>query len=494
MRYSMLVYLTGMSGTLLEAAEYLRTAKQGELREELLENGRQMIGQIRAELERHSGDLHSSVPLVRLAEIETLWAGCGEGLEAQLKRFRQDLPRQVSYQVRAVFFAELGEKWDAMESVYEYMRDDPRFDPVVVLTPVFRITDENGERRQDVIYRDYLTPLQIPFLPYDQYRIEEDCPELAFISQPYESCTLQQFWPETIAKYSRLVYLPYFLPSIVLKDYPSVLCQMPVYNAAWKVIGAGEKHHRYYQKHARHGGGNMLVTGVPKMDTIIRAREEGVPLPSGWKGIKGKKTFLWNSWFDVHLSSLRFFEEIFGWFQQHTDCALIWRPHPMTETVTKVYFPDRTAYLQRCKERIKAAPNTVLDEETAFLASFVYSNAQISDHSSMMQQYLPMNKPLLWFGIPAFGATGEEFICTDWMERGNTAQDILRFLERIRDGTDPNAQLRETILQRDMPLADGRSGQRVCEALWSELHTEDCLAGPYSEKGEVVPCESNVKR
>lgn len=494
MRYSMLAYLTGMSGTLLEAAEYLRAAGQGGLQEELLDNGRQMIGLIREELERHSGDLRSDAPLVRLAEIEALWADCGEGLEARLKQFTWDLPRQVSYQVRAVFFAELGEKWDSMESVYAYMREDPRFDPVVVLTPVFRVKTENGEQRQDVIYRDYLTPLHIPFLPYDQYRIEEDCPELAFISQPYESCTLQQFWPETIAKYARLVYLPYFLPSIVLKDYPSVLCQMPVYDVAWKVIGAGEKHHRYYQKYAHHRGGNMLVTGVPKMDPVIRAREEGVPLPSGWEGIKGKKTFLWNSWFDINLSSLRFFEEIFDWFQQHTDCALIWRPHPMTETVVKVYYPDRTAHLRQCKERIKAASNTVLDEETSFLASFVYSHAQISDHSSMMQQYLPMDKPLLWFGIPAFGATGEEFISTDWMERGDTAQDILRFLERVKKGGDPNARLRETICRRDMPLEDGHCGQRVCEALWRELHMEDRLTDPYSEKGEATPCESNAKR
>lgn len=483
MRYSMLVTITNMAKTLLEAAQYLASAPAGDMRAELLDNGRQMIGQIKSVLERHSGDLRTTLPLERLWKIEQLWGGEDTvALEDALTELIRKMPEEISYQVRAVFFAELGEKWDAMESVYEYMRDDPRFDPVVVLTPVFRVVEQKGEQRQEIIYRDYLTPLGISFLHYNQYCLEEDCPELAFISQPYESCTVKDFWPETIAKYSRLVYLPYFLPSIVLKDYPSVLCQMPVYNVSWKVIGSGQKHYKYYQKYSRHGGANMLVTGVPKMDPVIKAKESGVPLPSGWECIRGKKVFLWNSWFDVNISSLRFFEEIFDWFQQHPDCALIWRPHPMTEAVTKVYFPERTEYLLQCKERIKSAQNTVLDEETSFLAAFVYSDAQISDHSSMMQQYLPMDKPLLWVGIPAFGATGEEFISTRWMERADSAPEILHFLERIYQGTDPNKRLRKEIFLHDMPLIDGRCGERVCETLWEALHSEDGLAQCHSKK------------
>lgn len=287
MRYSMLVTITDMSRTLLEAAQYLASAPAGDIRAELLDNGRRMMGQIRDVLERHSGDLRTTLPLERLWKIGQLWGGGEhEALEETLEEFIRKLPEEVSYQVRAVFFAELGEKWDAMESVYEYMRNDPRFDPVVVRTPVGRVVMRDGKKEQEIIYKDFLTPMGIPSLGYDQYSLEEDCPELAFISQPYESCTLREFWPETIAKVTRLVYLPYFLPSIVLSDYPTVLCQMPVYNVAWKVIGANKKHFDYYCKHSRHGGANMLVTGVPKIDPVIRLKKEGISLPSGWEKIR----------------------------------------------------------------------------------------------------------------------------------------------------------------------------------------------------------------
>lgn len=485
MRYSMLVYMTNMCRTLLEAAQYLRTASDGAVRRELLDNGRQMLEQVRAVLEQHADDLRTTRPMELLETIERQWMQQNNSLEENLQQFIHCLPENVIYQVRAVFFAELGEKWDAMESVYEFMRDDPRFDPVVVRTPVGRVAQQNGERKQEIIYKDFLTPMGIPSLGFDQYSLEEDCPELAFISQPYESCTLEQFWPENIAKYTRLVYLPYFLPSIVLQDYPTTLCQMRVYDVAWKVIGANQKHYNYYCRHSHHGGANMIVTGVPKTDPIVRAKDHGVPLPSGWERLKGKKVFLWNSWFDIGVSSFRFFEEIFAWFQQHTDCALIWRPHPMTETVTKVYSPESAAYLHQCKERVENASNMVLDEETSFLAAFVYSYAQISDHSSMMQQYLPMDKPLLWVGIPAFGATGEEFISTQWMERAEGVTDILRFLERCSLGHDANAKQRKAIYQQDMEFADGCCGERVSQALWAALHSEDKMTDPVIRKEKI---------
>lgn len=475
MRYSMLVYMTKMSQTLLEAARYLRTAPEEGLRTELLENGRQMFAQIGAVLERHRHDLRSDVPRSRLAEAGKRWEDCGEALEPLLEQFIAELPSQVCCQVRAVFFAELGEKWDAMETVYEYMRDDPRFDPVVVRTPVGRVVERNGRREQDIIYKDFLTPMGIPSLEYDQYDIEADCPELAFISQPYESCTLEQFWPENIAKHTRLVYLPYFLPAIVLKDYPTVLCRMRVYDVAWKVIGSNEKHYRYYCRHSHHGGANMLVTGVPKLDPIIKAKRQGIPAPPGWEKLSGKTVFLWNSWFDISVSSLRFFEDIFQWFQAHEDAALIWRPHPMTETVVKLYSPERCLDLQRYFSQVSRAPNMILDRGTSYLPAFSCSSAQISDHSSLMQQYLPMDKPLLWVDTLAPSVTKEEFIRTAWMERASTAEEIVQFLNRVARGEDVNAQLRKQIYAQELPMADGRCGARVCEQLWSCLHKEDGL-------------------
>lgn len=482
MRYSMLVYMTNMCRTLLEAAQYLRTASDGAVRRELLDNGRQMLEQVRAVLEQHADDLRTTRPMELLETIERQWMQQNNSLEENLQQFIHCLPENVIYQVRAVFFAELGEKWDAMESVYEFMRDDPRFDPVVVRTPVGRVAQQNGERKQEIIYKDFLTPMGIPSLGFDQYSLEEDCPELAFISQPYESCTLEQFWPENIAKYTRLVYLPYFLPCRVLEDWPKTLCQMPVFDFAWKVIGSNQKHFEFYCKYSHHGGANMIVTGLPKMDPIIKLAVHKIPMPSAWEKFQGKKIVLWNSWFDFQSSSLCYFDKIFEWFQKNEDCALIWRPHPMTDTVIKLYYPELYPMLQEYVNKVQSSSNMVLDQETSFQAAFAYSCAQISDHSSMMQQYLPLDKPLLWIDTLASVNTGEEFISTQWMERADSCDKVLAFLERIQHGIDIGKSCRKGILQRDLPLTDGHSGARVCQRLWEAIHSEEGIIPVKAER------------
>lgn len=480
MRYSMLVYLTQMSRTLLEAAEYLTASpKEDPMREELLENGRQMLEQIRAELERHQRDLKSSRPMDCLNEVRETWSGSGEDCTAAIRQFVQCLPQEVRYQVRAVFFAELGEKWDSMETVYEFMRDDPRFDPVVVLTPVYRqVRDEKGGEKHDVIYKDYLTPMGIPFLEYNKYSLEEDCPDLAFISQPYESCTLREFWPEYIAQYTRLVYLPYFLSEGATINDVMPFAQLSVYRYAWKVVCATEEQYKFYCKHSIHGGANALLTGIPKLDKLVSLKQDGIARPKGWGCLEGKTVFLWNSWYDASVSSLRYFDELIEWFKTYEDCALIWRPHPMTDTVTKLYYPEQYQKLQKSIQQADSLPNVILDRETSYKAAFYYSDALISDSSSLVPLYLLMDKPALikYSSNPLLVVSRKEytvFIDRQWRKSANDLAGVFSFFEQVRTGVDEKAELRKEIRQRDLVLADGHSAERVCEALWAEMHRED---------------------
>lgn len=485
MRYSMLAAVCRMGQTLLEAAQYLQNAPQNAPRAELLQNGRQMLLQMRTVLTRHRQSLRSKQPLAALNEIETLWQGGGPELLPALSAFLQQLPQQVNYQVRAVFFAELGEKWDAMQTVYETMRADDRFDPVVVRTPVFRVTQQDGEQKQEVLYKDFLTPMGIPALGYNEYDPAADCPELALISQPFEGATLPQFWPWNIAKYTRLVYLPYFLQDQLHQNSLSALTQLPVYSAAWKAVCSGQKHYDYYCRHAANKGANALVTGLPKTDPFVRLGQnpQSCPLPKGWEVLQGKTVFLWNSWYDIEFSSLRYFGEILEWFCAHKDCALIWRRHPMSDTVTKLYYPERYPFYQGMLRRARQTENILLDEEPSCLAAFAASHAMLSDYSSLQPQYLPLNKPVLWIKGEGFEFTGEQFVDPGWMEQADSAGGILAFLERIRAGEDRNAPLRATVLKRDLPLADGHCGERVCEALWQALHQEDGVTMAEKQPG-----------
>ena len=222
----------------------------------------------------------------------------------------------------------------------------------------------------------------------------------------------------------------------------------------------------------------MLVTGLPKWDLTVRLRTEPIELPkSWWNVVAGRKVFLWNSFYDFDGSSIPYFESIYQWFQKHLDCALIWRAHPMTDTVTKLYYPS--SYYDRLQKYISLtdmAPNMIFDQEESYASACICSDAQISDLSSMMYQYMLLDKPVLYIKTSGRGKIGAETIIDNsWMDQAENAGDILRFLDEIRNGTDRNKALRESICQRDLPLADGQCGKRVGEMIWDLMHQEDQL-------------------
>lgn len=479
MRYSMLVHLSKMARTLQEAALYIDTAPDGDsVCPELLSNGVKMLEQIRGAVEQHRDDLYDPVLLEHLSAAETLWEEGGDVLQGALEAFAQALPKSIRYQVRAVFFTGLGSTWDAMQSVYEYMRNDTRFDPVVVLIPVFRRVQQDGQVKQETTYINYLTPMGIPFLEYNQYSLERDCPDLAFTNQPYESVIPSEFWPENIAKYTRLVYLPYYIPGLIDETSIDSQCRFPVHRCAWKVIGMSERHQRFYNRHSANKGGNMLLTGFPKFDVYVKLRTRQCRVPESWQSaLAGRRAILWNTRYDYQFSSIPYFEQLLAWFQKNEDCALIWRPHPMTHTVTKLYYPSEIyEKLQDYISRAKKEKNIIFDEETSCSAAFSASTAMISDYSSLIPQYLLLDKPVLWIttaGEKRDASKQSCFINWDWMESATKVEDALAFLERIQSSCDKQAKRRKSVLLYDVPMADGHCGERVCNAVWNELHSED---------------------
>lgn len=476
MRYSVLVSLIRMSETLLNAKKYLQHSLNEELKKEIFINGKTIIVQIKTVLLQNKKVLRSLYLVDLICEIEKQWEnGRDESdIEEYIYRFIYFLPREISYRVRAVFFAEIGEKWDSMNSVYQFMRNDSRFDPIVVLTPVFRITKtQEDEVEYEIIYKDYLTEMNIPFLSCDKYDIQQDRPDLAFICQPYKDATVQKFWPEELSKFTRLVYLPYYVPHIIEQTTKMALCELLVYAYAWRVVGVNQKHFEYYSRYSYRKGANMRVTGLPKTDALVHLNQRGVPLPDSWKKISGKKSILWNTWYILDSSSFQFFDEIVEWFCTHKECALIWRPHPMTEVVMKLNCPESYQRFREAIGKVSELENGVVDKEVSCEPAFFYSHAQMSDYSSLLVQYIFMDKPLLWIKNDEWEIEKEEFVGSQWIEDASNITEIVLFLESVRCGEDKKSDLRKMTRQRDLPLADGHCGERICNMLWNELHDED---------------------
>ena len=485
MRFSRLAQLEEVCRTLLEAATYIQSSSSS-LCQELIQNGTRMLEEMDTFLSQSRSDLKNSLPIEQLRQVRSAWhMPLPDNMTEQLEQLRCSLIENITVQVRAVFFAELGGKWDSMESVYQYMRNDPRYDPVVVLTPIFRAKQINGKTETEVIYEDYLSKMGIPFLNYWEYDPEQDCPELAFTCQPYESVTLPEFWAANIAKYTRLVYLPYFIPHIINSTNKISLCNMPIHQYAWKVAGASEKFAQYYAKYNLHHGANLMLTGIPKMDYAVQLKNAPCVIPEAWRTkIYGRIPILWNTWFDGIASSLDLLAQMIPWFADHQQFALIWRPHPMSKAVMKLNQPERFIKLENMMGIVSSSDNMILDEGADLRSSFLCSSALISDYSAMMTQYLLLDKPVLWVQIPGKSLVDKDvesysnwIVNTDWMERASSCNDVITFIEQIARGEDPTHRSRLDTYLQDLPFADGKAAERICNTLWDALFTE-CFSNP----------------
>ena len=483
MRYSYYVEGNRLCETLAEATAFVAQSQDEALNKDLLQSSQKAWRSMKKIFEKDEKISHYPEVLDSLKQCEIF---CQKVLQDfsllpsyidHVQEFFDRFCQQVSITYRIVFLSDLGGKWDSMRSVYEEYCRRPDCEVTVVLMPIFRQIQKNGKVEQEVVYEDYFTSMGIPYVEYTKYDLKKDCPDLVFTSNPYDSTVLPQFYAEEIAKVSRLVYVPYFSAHILDQNAPMALCQLPIYECAWKVITQSEKTKHLHNKYGKKHGRNVLVTGLPKWDEAIYLKRNGLlerERNLEWEAkFAGHKTILWTTWYDLSRSSVKYWDQILNYLENNPEFVLIWRPHPMTIPVTKLYFPEKYAQLQKIIEEAKSHSNMVLDQNASYRASFTYSDGMITDISSMTIQYLLQDKPVLWIYSDGMGLTNESVIDPKWMQKAMSTEKIWRFFDQIKQGKDDCQFLRKQVIEADMPLADGNSGKRVVESLFLSMYEED---------------------
>src|SRR5690625_559621 len=305
MRLTIYNQINDMIETLMEAVNYVIENNNKNVIEELLTNSQLVLASIDEALTHNTDSIKDPIIIEHLQKctniVKELKATDSLQRDVQLQAFDSKVKQlqimfheYVNYKIRVVFFAELGQKWDAMNSVYKAFMDRDDCEVRVVLTPIFRRVNIDGETKTDVIYEDYLTDLGIDFLHYKEYDISKDLPDMAFISNPYESVTIKDFWPENIAKYTRLVYIPYFTAMTVNETFINSYFKSKVNAFAWRIVGQSKKIRELQNQYTENNNDIFIFSGLPKWDEGIKLNSEEIRIEKSWiKKAKGKKVFLW---------------------------------------------------------------------------------------------------------------------------------------------------------------------------------------------------------
>ena len=468
--------------SVIEAAEYMKAHNSGELCAICAQSLHSVLNTVKDE--EDSDELTTMInDAVDCFENEVFDT---EDLIELIRSIKEKTAKDIKYRLRVLFVAELGGKWDSMASVYEAFckRDDCDVD--VVLEPIFReVKYTDGSTKREVIYKDWLTPLGIKHILYDHYDMTTIRPDITFFSQPYESCTIPMFWPENMAKYTKVVFLPYYTCLMMNKPHytSDMFMHFPTEKYSWKIACQSDCMKDCYNKYASNKGKNVIVSGLPKWDYSFNLSQNNTPCPEKWeKIISGKKVFMLNTHFSLVASSLSGrLQGLINIFEGNPNIALIWRTHPMTDTVLKLYAPDRyNVYLDLLK-KVQNSSNMLIDDFEDYRYSFVWSDALLSDEiSSIVNQYLMLNKPVLFTS----GKTDKEFkeqylddnLLFDFsrIPFSNTVDQVKSFIKSISQGEDKWSDDRKYLINKYFALSNGGVGQTLTEQI-IDLFTDEMI-------------------
>lgn len=487
MRYSVYKYIKNLSDSIVEATEYIISNPQNVT---LLLDCVQAVLSIKDSLVKNKSieikELDMFLNIIN--EIADL-AEKGQDYNNQLRnlydlarKINEECTNNIKYKFKIVFFAELGSKWDAMDSVYWAYKNRDDCEVNVVLAPIFRaVKFPDGTIKSDVIYRDYLTDMGISHIPYKQYDIKKDLPDMVFSSQPYESVTPEQFWAENIAPYTRLVYLPYFTSARAMTDEEKyVQCNMPMHQLAWRMICQSESQKNVYSEFADNKGKNMIACGLPKWDWVVNMDKRKIELPKEWEKLKNKKVLLRNIHYNISdpISFLDGTRKTMKKIENEKNVAYIYRFHPMLDTMFRTYYVSYQKEWEELKKEINLSSCCVIDTNETYDCAFKFSKFLLTEGTSLMTQYLFTKKPVLvmcWERLEKRlkeEDKEETFIKAKYFYNANGTEDGEILRKKLLNGEDEQLEVRMKNIEMDFPNA-GNIGRQLADKLIDEIKRED---------------------
>ena len=348
-----------------------------------------------------------------------------EHLQAVISAMEQEIPDKKEI----LFLPYKASMWDSLESVYLSAREDENCEAYVVPIPYFDRKPDKSLGQMHYEGAEY--PANIPVTNWQQYSIEERCPDVIYIHNAYDdmnlvTCVHPKFFSSNLKNYTdELIYIPYFVleeiePDDQLKiESMKHFCVLPGIINADKVILQSEKMSQIYineyAKAFESAGATVdreqlkqkfLGLGSPKFDKVVNTKKEDVEIPAEWLKIIQKPDGTWKKiiFYNTSVTALLKHEEkmltkmkdVFEVFKERQDeMALLWRPHPLIRTTIEAMRPQLWQEYEQIVEQYKSEGWGIYDDTTDMDRAIALSDGYYGDRSSVIQLCQKAGVPVL---------------------------------------------------------------------------------------------------
>lgn len=302
--------------------------------------------------------------------------------------------------MNAVFVVQYIPGWNKLEPVYNKMKDDVRFNPIIVCVPLniqdHKLMDNKGNDTYKYFEEHGYTAIDALNSDGSWYDLKQLNPDYLFHSRPYNHFMPVPYTSGKIVKYALICNILYGLA--ISKNGQDVCLNKDYYRDVYMYFSLDETEKSFYENRFLLGAKSKIQKCFPfggmGLEQILCFKQE--------KEENGfKKTVLWTPrWStDAYIGGSNFFnykDLVIELAKSNQDILFILRPHPlMFDNFIKTGEMTREE-VDRFKEYCERQENIILDESKEYVDKFWNSDVLITDLSSIFLEYFITEKPIIY--------------------------------------------------------------------------------------------------
>ena len=284
------------------------------------------------------------------------------------------------------------------EGVYRLLEADEQFRPIIIVCPDIKFGREEMFLNINKSFASFQSKGYNVLKSIDEegkwLNVKKDLnPSVVFFTNPYP--LTHPFY--SIQNYLNKLtcYVPYNFGNSELMDS---FYNLDFHNLLWKHFAESKIHFEYSAQYSRSKGKNVVVTGYPGLDRLIKKKTLQV---SEWKQSELIK-IIWAPHHSIEQDSelgyssfLSYAEFIFRILEKYKDkIQIAFKPHPLLKSKLSQLSSWGPVATDHYYERWKVIENGMLVEGD-YIDLFLGSDAMIHDSGSFLIEYLYTGKPVL---------------------------------------------------------------------------------------------------
>ena len=381
--------------------------------------------------------------------------------------------------IKCVFMGLFSEVWK-YDDVYKIMRNNPRFDPMIVVCPIVNYGNDNMLNRMDDCYIYFKQKGYNVIKSYDsQNKIYVDLkkdinPDIIFYTNPYKGLIDNRYF---ITEFPNVltVYVPYYFnEGVGYKVAYDTLFQ----NLLWRRYVETDFHKSLSETYGRNHGRNSVVVGYPGIEKFINPPVESND--NCWKIKSNKlKRIIWAPHHTMEAAGtchyscfLQYCDIMVNLAKKYkNEVQFVFKPHPLLRNkLDLLWGKEKTDGYYDLWENM---PNTLL-KDGEYIDLFLTSDAMIHDSGSFLIEYLYVNKPVMRTlnGIPIENLYNQFALsCLDNYYLAHNEQDIEDFIQNVIKGIDPLKEQRTKFIN-DVLMPKGSPSQNIIDDILDSIDNQ----------------------